>query len=893
MPKTLYLIDGHALIFKMYYALLGHSMTNAEGKDTSILYGFTKYLLELIEHKSPDYLAVALDPPGGTFRNTLYPLYKANRDATPQPVIEALEPIRDICRSLNIPTLMEMGFEADDVIGTVARKFASADLTVYMVTPDKDYGQLIDEHVIQVRPGKGGGDDEVLDIEGVCSKYGISSPSQMIDILTLWGDTADNVPGVKGIGEKTAAKLLLRYGSMEAIYEHLGELSPKQRENFTEAKDHIALSKTLVTIKTDVPVDVDLESMAVDRNYGQDAADLFAWLNFNSLMHYLGDIKPSRPTSRKDPWKDITITEEPSPEKFTATASSSGKVSVMMRGGGTEDGPFAPIGALAMCCRKAEGDFVICCAAPSLFGEILRDKSIAKCGYSLKNLLERLHFMGIALEGSLEDISLMHYILDPEKKHSIGTLSASLLGMDVEADSAPDNEEEPSLFGPQPDDTVLTEGDRRELVATILLDEVLLGMLDKEEGCLSLYRDMEEPLLRVLATMEMDGVKVDTSVLRSFAQDLRTDMQRREQGIREKAGNPTLNVSSPRQVGELLFDQLKLDPKATRSPKTNQYSTDEATLQAIAHKDPIVDEILQFRAEKKLLSTYIDPFPQYVSSRTGRVHTTFNQDLTATGRLSSSNPNLQNIPIRTEMGREIRKAFVPGTPEGFILSADYSQIELRVMAHLSCDAHLIKAFMDGVDVHSATAAKIFKVSPSEVTSEQRRIAKTANFGIIYGISSFGLSQRLNISNREAKTLIEDYFKAFPAVQAFIQDTKAAARENLYVQTILGRRRYLPDINSRNATARQLAERNAVNAPIQGTAADIIKLAMIRVAARLKTEGLRSRMVLQIHDELLFDALPDEIEALRALVVEEMENVFPLTVPLSVECNYGKNWLEAH
>ena len=891
MPKTLYLIDGHALIFKMYYALLGHSMTNAEGKDTSILYGFTKYLLDLIEQKNPTYLAVALDPPGGTFRNTLYPQYKANRDATPQQVIDALEPIRDICHALNIPTLMEMGYEADDVIGTVAKRFASPELKVYMVTPDKDYGQLIEDNILQLRPGKGGGEDELLDPKGVCEKYGISNPLQMIDILTLWGDSSDNVPGVKGIGEKTAAKLLEKYSNTEGIYEHLNELSPKQRENFKEASGHIALSKTLVTIKTDVPVDVDLDTMALNKNYGQEAADLFGWLDFKSLMKYLGDLTPNKPAAKQDPWEAISIEECPSPSKFAAAVPATGTVAVLMKGESGAD-PFTPIPALTLCCSIENGKYLLCCAKPSEFKDILGSSRITKCGYSLKSLLERLGIDGIALAGPLDDISLMHYLIDPEKKHTIDVLSTSLLGMDVEA-PAEGEEGEPSLFGPQIDDTVLTDSDRRESVATLLLDGKLLDMLKAQEGFISLYRDMEEPLLKVLAQMEIDGVKVDPSVLRTFAGDLRSDMNRREEGIRAKAGNPSLNVSSPKQIGELLFDQLKLDPKATRSSKTNQYSTDEATLQAIAHKDPIVDEILQFRAEKKLLSTYIDPFPQFISSHTGRVHTTFNQDLTATGRLSSSNPNLQNIPIRTEMGREIRKAFVPATPEGLILSADYSQIELRVMAHLSCDTHLIKAFRDGMDVHSATAAKIFKIESEDVTSEQRRIAKTANFGIMYGISPFGLAQRLKISQKEAKALIEDYFNAFPAVKTFIEDTKTAARENLYVQTILGRRRYLPDINARNATARQLAERNAVNAPIQGTAADIIKLAMIKVSERLHKEGLRSRMVLQIHDELLFDALPEEIDVLKALVVEEMENVFQLSVPLSVECNYGKNWLEAH
>lgn len=884
----LFLIDGHSLVFKMYYAFLRRPMINSKGADMSILYGFTKYLLELLEKEKPTHVAVAFDPPGGTFRNQLYPAYKGTRPPTPQLVIEALEPLTELVQAMNIPVVMIPGFEADDVLGSIAVQNASERLDVYMVTPDKDYGQLIGPHSFQYKPGKSGTDAEVWGTAELCAKWGISEPAQVIDMLAICGDTADNVPGVNGVGEVGAAKLIAKFGTLENIYAHLGELTARQQAQFEEARPHMALSKTLVTIKTDMQLPVTLADMRYTGQFTPHLAQLFQEYEFSSLKKYLKEIPGqagndreqagtgafpgafARTGSRSDaegnaPAPDITF-REASPAEVAAAAQKAGKVGLVLSG--------------ASIVLSADGLAVQ--LSPAQAKGLLEDAGIDKYGVDLKKLANTLSAQRIALNGRWWDIQLMHYVLNPERSHDLAALAQTYLGVSLEA------REEVATTGslfddvPEEDNTAVL----REASVLVPLGEKLRADLPE------LYLRMEEPLSKVLAQMERDGVKVDMGVIRHFADGLRKELSEREARIREMADEPELNISSPKQVGELLFEKLKLDPKAKRSSR-GQFSTDEATLLAIADRHPIVDEILEFRAVKKLLSTYIEPFPSYVSPRDGRVHTTFNQALTATGRLSSSNPNLQNIPVRTERGKEIRKAFVPGTPDGVIVSADYSQIELRIMAHLSKDEHLTQAFREGVDVHAATAAKIFGIPVSEVTREQRSMAKTANFGIMYGISTFGLAQRLHLPRAAAKELIDGYFASFPSIRSFIDGSIAFAREHGYVETLFGRRRYLPDIQARNATVRALAERNAVNAPIQGTSADIIKLAMIGVAARLKEQGLRSKMVLQIHDELLFDAVPEEVPALKALVTEVMEHVMELSVPLTVECSSGINWLEAH
>ena len=887
--KRIFLIDGHALVFKMYYALLRRPMVNSKGVDTSILYGFTKYLLELIDRQKPEYLAVAFDPPGGSFRNKLYPAYKANRDATPQLVIDALDPLCEICRAMDIPVLMIPGFEADDVVGSMAKRAEREGLKVYMVTPDKDYGQLVSPNIYQYKPPKSGSDPEILDCAAVCAKYGIDRTEQVIDMLAICGDASDNVPGVKGVGEVGAGKLIRSYGSLEGIYEHIDELSPRQKQMFEEARDHIDLSKVLVTIKTDIEIDVPTESMAMDGQVEKRICELFDLYEFGSLKRYLNSFRIKDIHEETKPRKNDVPFREVSAEEICRAATVSGCCAIVPEGKDSL-AVAVPDGKDSLAVAVPDGKGAITAAVPDgkemmvamgdrmLFRECLDNPDLKVYCCDIKEWLK-----DNCIAGTLMDCSLMDYVNNPEKSHRFDSLVSSLLGVELKPKEA-----NPTLFGEEESEEDDGKGALLACAATLQLGRLLEAELARQ-GLSDVYLKIEEPLIRVLAKMEKDGVKMDLDSLRSFAAGLREEVQQREEKIRAMAGNPNLNISSPKQIAALLYDELQL---LQRKKKGND-STDEETLLSIEDRHPIVREILEFRAAKKLLSTYIEPFPGYISRSDGKIHTCFNQALTATGRLSSSNPNLQNIPIRSERGKEIRKAFVPSREGGVIMSADYSQIELRIMAHLSQDRHLIEAFNSGLDVHKATAAKIFGIDSSEVSAEQRRIAKTANFGIMYGISAFGLSQRLSCSRAEAKQIIDDYFESFPAIRSFIEDTLTAARENGYVETIFGRRRFVPDVNSRNGTVRALAERNAVNAPIQGTSADIIKMAMAGVDRRLSEAGLKSRMVLQIHDELLFDALEEEIDTLKAIVVEEMENVVRLSVPLTVECDYGKNWLEAH
>ena len=876
--KRIFLIDGHALVFKMYYALLRRPMVNSKGVDTSILYGFTKYLLELIDRQKPEYLAVAFDPPGGSFRNKLYPAYKANRDATPQLVIDALDPLCEICRAMDIPVLMIPGFEADDVVGSMAKRAEREGLKVYMVTPDKDYGQLVSPNIYQYKPPKSGSDPEILDCAAVCAKYGIDRTEQVIDMLAICGDASDNVPGVKGVGEVGAGKLIRSYGSLEGIYEHIDELSPRQKQMFEEARDHIDLSKVLVTIKTDIEIDVPTESMAMDGQVEKRICELFDLYEFGSLKRYLNSFRIKDIHEETKPRKNDVPFREVSAEEICRAAIVSGCCAIVPDGKDSL-AVAVPDGKDAITAAVPNGkEIMVAMGDRMLFRECLDNPDLKVYCCDIKEWLK-----DNCIAGTLMDCSLMEYVNNPEKSHRFDSLVSSLLGVELKPKEA-----NPTLFGEEESEEDDGKGALLACAATLQLGRLLEAELARQ-GLSDVYLKIEEPLIRVLAKMEKDGVKMDLDSLRSFAAGLREEVQQREEKIRAMAGNPNLNISSPKQIAALLYDELQL---LQRKKKGND-STDEETLLSIEDRHPIVREILEFRAAKKLLSTYIEPFPGYISRSDGKIHTCFNQALTATGRLSSSNPNLQNIPIRSERGKEIRKAFVPSREGGVIMSADYSQIELRIMAHLSQDRHLIEAFNSGLDVHKATAAKIFGIDSSEVSAEQRRIAKTANFGIMYGISAFGLSQRLSCSRAEAKQIIDDYFESFPAIRSFIEDTLTAARENGYVETIFGRRRFVPDVNSRNGTVRALAERNAVNAPIQGTSADIIKMAMAGVDRRLSEAGLKSRMVLQIHDELLFDALEEEIDTLKAIVVEEMENVVRLSVPLTVECDYGKNWLEAH
>ena len=887
MNKKLFLIDGHALIFKMYYAFLRHPMINSKGADMSILFGFTKYILELIEKEKPTHLAVAFDPPGGTFRHEMYPDYKGTRSETPQLIIDSLEPLCELCKAMEFPVLMVKGFEADDVIGSMAKRAEKEGFTVYMVTPDKDYGQLISPNILQYRPGKSGSEAEIIDTVKICEKYGINTPEQVVEILTICGDASDNVPGVKGVGEVGAGKLIAKFGTVDNIYAHIDQLTPKQREAFESSKEHIGLSHELVTIKTDIPLDVTDKEMELTGEYTPEVADLFEKYEFGSLRRYLGNVKPTVTQETK------TLNfKEASAKEVCKAAAKDGKCAIITEG--EDSSTFTGIRRITVSACVGEDSCIAAAAGAEDFAALLADGNIEKYGYDLKYQRNILAHNGLSLQGRLMDIELMHYIINPEKSHKLDILTRTYLGINLEDLTTEQKQEhkEFSLFDEIPEEEPQSSRNAEAAAIVLLGKKVREEMTSLEHD--RLYDTMEEPLMKVLSDMEIEGVKVDLAQLRRYAASLAAEMNDIQEKVREMAQDPNLNILSPIQIGSLIFEKLKLDPKV--KPKTGvrySYPTDEDTLSALANKHPIINEILEYRGVRKLLSTYIEPFPNYVSPVTGKIHTTFNQALTATGRLSSSKPNLQNIPIRTERGKEIRKAFVPSRPDGVIVSADYSQIELRIMAHLSCDTHLIEAFRNGQDVHAITAAKIFGISPEEVTADQRRIAKTANFGIMYGISAFGLSQRLHIGRAEAKKIIDDYFTNFPAISSYIEDTLAAARETGYVETLFGRRRYLPDITSKNGTVRALAERNAINAPIQGTSADIIKLAMINVDRRLRKEGLQSRMVLQIHDELVFDAVRDEVDILCSIVREEMENVTSLSIPLTVECNYGNNWLEAH
>lgn len=866
----LFLVDGHALIFRMYYAFLGRPMVNTKGQDTSILFGFTKYILEIINREKPTHFAVAFDPPGGTFRNKLYPEYKANRSETPQLVIDALEPLTEIVKAMGIPVLMVKGFEADDVICSMAKRGAEEGMDVYMVTPDKDYGQAIDKHIIQYKPGKGGAESEIVGVQELCEKYKISTPSQIIDLLTICGDTSDNVPGVPGVGPVGAAKLLSKYGTVEGILAHTSELTPKQQESFRQASSYIDLSKKLVTILTDVPLSVSSAQMELKRGIGPELYKLFDLYEMRSLKRTADEIWSVGETETPVVSEDLKF-DTVSPDYFQRLAEDEGCFAISMENG-----------KVSVATSKAASS-----GTPAEFRSIITNPAIAKAGYDLKQQIHALKREGMSLVGYLRDVELMHYILNPERSHRFEALAQQYLGVDLER-----NESEAvtlSLFD-EVDETPAEDCSQKRVVAMFRLSEKLREELGKGSES-ELYDRIEEPLAHVLADMEHTGVRIDPSVLKEFADSLRLRVSEREAEVRDIAGRPDLNVASPKQIGEVIFEQMKLDPKA-KKPSKGSWPTDEETLLELAGKSPIIDAILDYRGTRKLLSTYIEPIPGYISPSDGRVHTTFNQALTSTGRLSSSNPNLQNIPIRTEQGREIRKAFTAG-PGNVIMSADYSQIELRIMAHLCGDEHMTQAFRDGVDVHASMAAKIFGKSIEDVTPDDRRVAKTANFGIMYGISSFGLSQRLRCSRREAAQIIDDYFNSFPSIRGFIDKTLADARDNGYVQTLFGRKRYVPDVNSHNANVRAVAERNAVNAPIQGTAADIMKLAMVGVWEKLRERRLKSRMVLQIHDEIVLEVPENEIEIVKDILVSEMEGVVSLNVPLTVECNYGKNWLEAH
>lgn len=882
--KKLYLIDGHALIFRSYYAFLRRPMINSKGEDTSILFGFTKTLTDLIIRERPSHLAVAFDPPSKTFRHELYPLYKANRAETPELIKSALDPLIEIVSSMSIPVLMRPGFEADDVIGTLAKKAESEGFTVFMLTPDKDYGQLVSEKIFQCKPGKNGGENIIIGPEQIKEEYGINDPRSVIDILAIWGDASDNVPGVRGVGEVGSRKLIQKYGTVENIYKHLEELPAKQQDAFREAESHISLSKHLVTIETSVDVECKEDDLILGTPHFAELKKLFDKYEFPSLKRQIPQLEEIFITDKSITLTEATASEEKSgntlsfsvatPDKVIKEAIIKGIVGVSVRG------DKISISSSNLVANLLPDQKI-------LLRDILQNRDVTICGFDIKSLLNTMSAYGIKPLGKLWDVELMHYLLMPERSHKIEILSQSYLGINLESEK---ELVQADLFSSQNIAAEEESGEKLNAEASVMIP---LAQKLREElergGTLKLYEDIEMPLIYVLASMEQEGINLDTAMLKEYGMALSKELDDIEKRVREMAEDPSLNVSSPKQLSVILYDKMDLG----LGKKGGGRSTDEETLMEIIDKHPIIPAILEYRNLKKLISTYIEPLPALVSGSSGKLHTTYNQALTATGRLSSVKPNLQNIPIRTERGREIRRAFIPSRPDGVILSADYSQIELRLMAHMSGDPDFIDAFRQGRDIHSATASKIFGIPEEELTKEQRGRAKTANFGIIYGISSFGLSQRLNIPRAESKKLIEDYFRSYPKVKEYMTGMTEMAKKDGYVTTLYGRRRYLPDINSRNQVVRGLAERNAVNAPIQGSAADIIKVAMIRLWKRLQNENLKSKMVLQVHDELVFDVFPGEEEILSVIVKEEMERVIELSVPLTVECQYGRNWLEAH
>lgn len=883
------LIDGHALIFRSYYAFLRRPMVNSKGVDTSILYGFTKTLIELIIKEKPTHFAVAFDPPAMTFRHELFPEYKANRSETPELIKGALEPLTELLDAISVPVIMKPGFEADDVIGTLAKRAASDGFTVYMVTPDKDFGQLIDKNIYQYKPAKNGNENEVIGRDEVCSYYGIDTPAQVIDILTIWGDSSDNIPGVRGIGEVGSKKLVAKYKSVKNIYDSLDELPQKQKEAFLEASAHIGLSQTLVTIDTNVDIEWDEDSLKLETPHFTKIKELFANYELTSLSRMLPQLEQFFSFTGNVSGEQISDipsdvatnsyeTTTATPAQMLEIAGVNGYLSVKI----CPDRLLVSSGGRSLFLNHDSNEL-------NSVRALFEDHSLIKCGYDLKNLINLLKRAHIELNGYLADIELMHYLISPERSHKVEILAGSYLNANIAGvvDDSPKD-----LFSSQDiNQSIGEEQSLREVAVLYPLYEKLKEEL-ANEGIDKLYDNMEMPLLRVLAGMEREGVKIDTGMLGEYSTQLTEELAIIEREVRELAQEPSLNISSPKQLGVVIYEKLKL-VKNAKLTKGKSYSTDEETLAELSGTHPIISKILEYRNIKKLLSTYIDPLPSLISPVTGKIHTTYKQSLTATGRLSSVKPNLQNIPVRTERGREIRKAFIPSHRDGIIVSADYSQIELRLMAHMSGDELFIEAFREGKDIHAATASKIFGVPEGELTKEQRNRAKVANFGIIYGISAFGLSQRLAIPRGESKKLIEDYFAAYPQVESYMKMMIERARVDGFVTTLYGRKRYLPDINSKNPVVRGLAERNAINAPIQGSAADIIKVAMIRVDKKIKELGLKSRMVLQVHDELLFDAFKDEEEVLSDIIKREMEGVIELSVPLTIECQSGTNWLEAH
>ena len=920
--EKLFLLDAYALIYRAYYAFIKNPRINSKGLNTSAVMGFVNTLQEVLTKEQPTHLGVAFDPHGPTFRSEAYPAYKAQREATPEDIRKSVPIIKDLLKAWNIPILEVEGFEADDVIGTLASKAGQQGIQTYMLTPDKDYGQLVTDHVFIYRPRHGGG-YEVMGPEEVKAKYAIPSTAAVIDLLALMGDSADNFPGCPGVGEKTAVKLINEFGTVEELINRTSEIKGALQKKVEEHVDDIKLSKFLATIKTDVPIELKMDELKVTQPNEAELAKLFEELEFKSLVSKIlkkPEVKPKPVNGQLDLFADFTGegTNEPEFSSFETLKSvyheyklvdneeDAKKICDFFRTKDflvldTETTSTSAIDAelvgLSFSVEEHKAFYVPVPAnrkealrIVNIFKPLYEDPSILKIGQNLKYDLEVLRNYDVELKGKMWDTMIAHYLIQPELRHNMDYMAEVYLHyktIHIDELIGPKGKSQRSMRELEPKDVYEYACEDADI--TLQLKNKLEPELKKHE-CENLFYDIEMPLMPVLAEMEMNGVCLDTNSLKETSTQLTQRMLDLEKRIYELAGEQ-FNIASPKQVGEILFDKLKIVEKAKKT-KTGQYVTSEEVLQQLKNKHEIVADILEHRGLKKLIGTYIDALPKLINPRTGHIHTSFNQTITATGRLSSSDPNLQNIPIRGEDGKEIRKAFIP-EPGCLFFSADYSQIELRVMAHLSDDKNMIEVFQEGKDLHAATAANIYKKPIDEVTRDERTKSKRANFGIIYGITVFGLAERLDIPRDEAKMLIDGYFETFPQVHDYMEKSKEIARQKGYVTTLFGRRRYLPDINSANATVRGFAERNAINAPIQGTAADIIKVAMIHIFNRFKAEGIKSKMILQVHDELNFSVLPEEKEKVEQIVLEEMQNAFQMKVPLVADSGFGKNWLEAH
>ena len=917
----LFLIDAYALIYRSYYAFIKSPRINSKGLNTSAIMGFCNTLNEVLTKEKPTHIGVAFDH-GKTFRHDAFPEYKAQREETPEDIKLSVPLIKQVLEAMRIPILQVDGFEADDIIGTVATRFGADGIETFMLTPDKDYGQLIGPNVFMYRPRHGGG-YEILGEKEVGEKYGIPTPAQVIDLLALMGDSADNFPGCPGVGEKTAAKLINQFGSIDNMLQHTDEIKGKLREKVENAVEDIKMSKFLATIRTDVPMQLDLDELKVEQPDETKLRAIFEELEFKTLLNKFlnkSESKPKTDNNQLDLFAENTTNEsdEPKNAKFESIKTTQHEyklveneeelrqlcdffitkefVSIDTETTST-DAISAELVGLSFSVEEKKAFYV---AVPANYEEALKivqifkplyeSDKIMKIGQNIKYDYEVLTRYGVTLQGKMFDTMIAHYLIQPELHHNMDYMAETLLGyqtIHIEELLGPKGKKQKNMRDLSPTD--IYEYAAEDADITLRLKNVLEPRL-KELGVEELFWNIEMPLVRVLADMELNGVCLDTEALQDTSKIFTERMKQYEQEIYKEAGEE-FNISSPKQVGDILFGKLQIMDKPKKT-KTGQYVTSEEVLQSLESKSPIVRNILNYRGMKKLLSTYIDALPKLINPRTGHIHTSFNQALTATGRLSSSDPNLQNIPVRTDDGKEIRKCFIP--EDGCLFfSADYSQIELRIMAHLSEDENMMEAFREGHDIHRATAAKIWHVDIDKVTDAQRKKAKQANFGIIYGITTYGLAQRMDIPNGEAKELIEGYFRTFPKVQAYMEHAKEVARAKGYAETLFHRRRYLADINSRNATVRGFAERNAINAPIQGTEADIIKVAMVRIWERFKKEGIRSKMILQVHDELNFSVFPEEREQVERIVIEEMQNAYPLNVPLIADAGWGKNWLEAH